>query len=77
MTRTHEKVRHTPKGKYEELTPTSAADGVERALEILEGRCKPVILNVNATKTPADWSTSVKRSDAPSSRRFILLVLRG
>jgi DNA-binding HxlR family transcriptional regulator len=44
MTRTHEKVRHTPKSKDEELTPTSAADGVERALSILEGRWKLVIL---------------------------------
>ena len=42
MTRTHEKVRSLPKG--EELTPTSAADGVERALKILEGRWKLVIL---------------------------------
>jgi DNA-binding HxlR family transcriptional regulator len=44
MTRTHEKVRHIPKGKEEALTPGSAADGVERALRILEGRWKLVIL---------------------------------
>jgi DNA-binding HxlR family transcriptional regulator len=43
MTRTHKRVRYTPKGK-ERLTPTSAARGVEDALKILEGRWKLVIL---------------------------------
>src|SRR5689334_2730822 len=42
MTRTHEKVRYTPKG--EPYTPISAARGVEDALKILEGRWKLVIL---------------------------------
>ena len=44
MTSTHRKVRYTLKGKHNKLTPTSAADGVERALRILEGRWKLVIL---------------------------------
>jgi DNA-binding HxlR family transcriptional regulator len=44
MTRTHEKVRYTPKGKAQHLTPTSAADGVERAFKVLEGRWKLLIL---------------------------------
>ena len=44
MTSTHEKVRHSPGGKPEEHTPASAADGVERALKILEGRWKLIIL---------------------------------
>ena len=44
MTSTHEKVRNTPKSKPEAQTPTSAADGVEQALKILEGRWKLVIL---------------------------------
>src|SRR3981189_3453317 len=43
MTRTHEKVRYSPKGN-ERLTPTSAAQGVENALKILEGRWKLIIL---------------------------------
>ena len=43
MTRTHRKVRYTPKGKVR-LTPTSAARGVEDAFKILEGRWKLVIL---------------------------------
>lgn len=43
-TRTHEKVRYTPKGKIDNLTPTSAAQGVEDILKILEGRWKLVIL---------------------------------
>ncbi len=44
MTRTDEKVRYLPEGKYEDLTPTSAAYGVENILRILEGRWKLVIL---------------------------------
>ena len=44
MTRTHEKVRHLPGGKHQERTPVSAAEGVEGALKILEGRWKLIIL---------------------------------
>src|ERR1700747_890816 len=44
MTRTHEKVRSPPAGKPQVLTPTSAAEGVERALKTLEGRWKLLIL---------------------------------
>jgi len=44
MASTHEKVRHSPEGKRDDLTPTSAARGVEDALKILEGRWKLVIL---------------------------------
>jgi len=43
MTRTHEKVRYTTLGKVPN-TPTSAAEGVEQTLKILEGRWKLVIL---------------------------------
>jgi DNA-binding HxlR family transcriptional regulator len=44
MTRTHEKVRPSPEGKGANLTPTSAAQGVEDALRILEGRWKLLIV---------------------------------
>jgi DNA-binding HxlR family transcriptional regulator len=44
MTRTNLKVRYTPKGKHQELTPASAAKGVENALKVLEGRWKLGIL---------------------------------
>lgn len=44
MTRTHEKVWYLPKGEPDDLTPISAAHGVEQALKILEGRWKLVIL---------------------------------
>ena len=44
MTRTHEKVRTSPEGKGANLTPTSAAQGVEDALRILEGRWKLLIV---------------------------------
>src|SRR5256886_16210478 len=44
MARTHGKVRYTPKSKPEKLTPVTAAQGVEKALKILEGRWKVVIL---------------------------------
>src|SRR6201984_1786863 len=42
MTRTHEKVRYTPKG--ERYTALTAAQGVEDALKVLEGRWKLIIL---------------------------------
>jgi DNA-binding HxlR family transcriptional regulator len=44
MTRTDEKVRYLPLGKREDLTPMTAASGVENILRILEGRWKLVIL---------------------------------
>jgi DNA-binding HxlR family transcriptional regulator len=45
MTRTHEKVRYSPEGKYDEpATPEEAAHRVEQALKFLEGRWKLVIL---------------------------------
>ena len=44
MTRTHEKVGYLPESKGDDLTPASAAHGVEQALKILEGRWKLVIL---------------------------------
>lgn len=44
MTSTHEKVRHLLISKRDELTPTTAAQGVEQTLKIVEGRWKLVIL---------------------------------
>ena len=44
MTRTYKKVMYLPKGKVDRLTPTSAAQGVEDAFRILEGRWKLLIL---------------------------------
>jgi len=44
MTRTHRKVRYSTKSEHADLTPTSAAKGVEDALKILDGRWKLVIL---------------------------------
>ena len=44
MTRTDKKVGYLPKSKSEELTPVTAASGVENVLRILEGRWKLVIL---------------------------------
>jgi DNA-binding HxlR family transcriptional regulator len=44
MTRTHEKVRYAPKGKAMEYTPVTAANGVEQAFTMLEGRWKLMIL---------------------------------
>lgn len=44
MTRTHEKVRDLRGSEPRQLTPVSAAKGVENALGILEGRWKLVIL---------------------------------
>src|SRR5262245_37101514 len=44
MARTNRKVRFSPKGKDADLTPASAAQGVENVLKVLEGRWKLVIL---------------------------------
>ncbi len=44
MTRTHEKVSHSPESERAELTPVSAARGVEHAFKFLEGRWKLLIL---------------------------------
>ncbi|WP_442582730.1 winged helix-turn-helix transcriptional regulator [Mesorhizobium sp. ASY16-5R] len=44
MTRTDEKVRYLPESQGEDLTPVSAASGVENVLRMLEGRWKLVIL---------------------------------
>jgi DNA-binding HxlR family transcriptional regulator len=44
MTRTHQKVRYSPKSKGKEYTPVTAAEGVEQTLKILEGRWKLLIL---------------------------------
>jgi DNA-binding HxlR family transcriptional regulator len=44
MARTDKKVGYLPLGKAEPLTPSTAAEGVEAALKILEGRWKLVIL---------------------------------
>src|SRR2546425_12635904 len=44
MTRTHKKVRYSPKGKSMEYTPVTAANGVEQAFKMLEGRWKLMIL---------------------------------
>src|SRR6202171_1126181 len=44
MARTHKKVRYLSKGKVSSLTPTTAAEGVENAFKVLEGRWKLLIL---------------------------------
>jgi DNA-binding HxlR family transcriptional regulator len=44
MTRTHEKVSHSPEGERPEYTAVSAAQGIEQALGFLEGRWKLLIL---------------------------------
>ena len=44
MTRTYKKVRYLPKSKGDALTPISAAQGLEDAFKILEGRWKLLIL---------------------------------
>ncbi len=44
MTRTHEKVSHSPESKDVEHTPISAAQGIEQAFSFIEGRWKLLIL---------------------------------
>lgn len=44
MTSTHEKVSDLPESKHADLTPVTAAEGVEQAIRLLEGRWKLLIL---------------------------------
>jgi DNA-binding HxlR family transcriptional regulator len=44
MTRTDEKVSYSPTGKQDDVTPEMAAEGVDKALRMLEGRWKMIIL---------------------------------
>jgi DNA-binding HxlR family transcriptional regulator len=44
MARTYKKVRYSPKGKGNEYTPVTAAQDVEQAFKVLEGRWKLLIL---------------------------------
>src|ERR1700740_3212415 len=44
MARTHKKVRYSPKRKGKEYTPVTAAQDVEQACKVLEGRWKLLIL---------------------------------
>jgi DNA-binding HxlR family transcriptional regulator len=44
MTRTHKKGSYPPEGKSPAFTPVSAAEGVERAFKMLDGRWKLLIL---------------------------------
>ena len=44
MARTHKKVRYSPKSKGKEYTPAAAAQDVERAFKVVEGRWKLLIL---------------------------------
>jgi len=44
MARTHKKVRYSPKSKDKEYTPVTAAQDVEQAFKVVEGRWKLLIL---------------------------------
>ena len=44
MARTHKKVRYSPKGRPKAYTPLTAAQDVEQAFKVLEGRWKLLIL---------------------------------
>jgi DNA-binding HxlR family transcriptional regulator len=44
MTRTHGKVSDAPRGKRPEYTEASAANGIEQALKLIDGRWKLLIL---------------------------------
>src|SRR6185295_376484 len=44
MARTDKKVRYSPTGKPEDVTPDMAARGIESAFRMLEGRWKMVII---------------------------------
>ena len=58
MARTHEKVRYSPKSERTDLTPTSAAKGVEDALKILEAEGPSISVVVSDERMPNDSGVS-------------------
>jgi DNA-binding HxlR family transcriptional regulator len=44
MTSTHQRVSHSPAGERSKHTPITAAQGIEQALKVIEGRWKLLIL---------------------------------
>src|SRR6266851_7839211 len=75
MARTHGKVGYSPTGKVEDVTPSMAADGVEEALKILEGRWKMLIL-FHLCARPVLRFSELERAIQAVSQKMLIQQLR-
>ena len=75
MARTHKKVGYSPTGKVEDVTPAMAADGVEEALKILEGRWKMLIL-FHLFARPVLRFSELERAIQAVSQKMLIQQLR-
>jgi len=75
MARTDKKVGYSPKGKHEGITPDSAAEGVEGALRVIEGRWKMVIIFHLFAKSVLRFS-ELERAIPAVSQKMLIQQLR-
>src|SRR5713101_6483392 len=75
MTRTHEKVRYSPKGKVKAYTPAKHAEGAEQALKVLEGRWKMIIIFHLFTRPVLRFS-ELERAIPAVSQKMLIQQLR-
>jgi DNA-binding HxlR family transcriptional regulator len=75
MTRTHEKVRYSPKGKVEAYTPAKHAEGAELALKVLEGRWKMIII-FHLFVRPVLRFSELERAIPAVSQKMLIQQLR-
>lgn len=75
MARTHKKVGYSPTGKFEDVTPVMAADGVEEALRILEGRWKMLII-FHLFHRPVLRFSELERAIPKVSQKMLIQQLR-
>ena len=75
MTSTHLEVRYLPESKAPGHTPFSAADGVERAFKMLEGRWKLLILFHLFGERPLRFS-DLERAIPAISQKMLIQQLR-
>jgi DNA-binding HxlR family transcriptional regulator len=75
MTRTHEKVRYSSKGKVEAYTPAKHAEGAELALKVLEGRWKMIII-FHLFVRPVLRFSELERAIPAVSQKMLIQQLR-
>ena len=75
MARTDKKVGYSPTGKLADVTPAMAADGVEEALKILEGRWKMLIL-FHLFARPVLRFSELERAIPKVSQKMLIQQLR-
>ena len=75
MARTDKKVRYSPTGKLEDVTPDMAARGIESAFRMLEGRWKMVIIFHLFARGVLRFS-ELERAIPPVSQKMLIQQLR-